>query len=271
LLEGSCLSWHAVGMAEAWPSPVAFLDGVQHAELVGYADSSPILIADIAAGVRERHDRLLRTVAERRRRVAIARPSALALAGDLLDQWQSIALAEDEPPHPVRDFTQAAKALDRARGTLELEVAQLYRARSSEWLIVDGTLSESPTWSSDQRMVGIAKSHSTLPFEGPELARYLRLPVGHRSSIFSPESRSLAPVHAWALRLWPWEEKDLFYGLIRVEVAPANGTPEMAELLSRRLLAERAPLSTPDARWDRLLYGVHSVEQYLRSRTGIMN
>ncbi len=35
---------------------------------------------------------------------------------------------------------------------------------------------------------------------------------------------------------------------------------------SRRwLLAERAPLSTPDHRWDRLLYGIHSVEAYLRA------
>jgi hypothetical protein len=36
-------------------------------------------------------------------------------------------------------------------------------------------------------------------------------------------------------------------------------------MLSRRLLAERAPLSTPDQRWDRLLYGIHSVETYLRA------
>src|SRR5919197_1729852 len=76
LLEDSSLSWHCVGMAEPWTSPVAFLDGVQHAELIGYADSSPILIADIAAAVRERHDRRLRTVTENHRRLAIARPSA---------------------------------------------------------------------------------------------------------------------------------------------------------------------------------------------------
>jgi len=73
-------------------------------------------------------------------------------------------------------------------------------------------------------------------------------------------------VHAWALRLWPWEGKDLFHGLVRIEVAPVNGTPAMAGLLSRWLLAERAPISTPDARWDRLLYGIHSVETYLRAQ-----
>jgi len=271
LLEDPSLSWHPVGVAEPWHETVAFLDGVQHAELVGYAGSSPIIIGDIAAGVRERRVRRLHTVVESRRRLAIARPSALAAAGDVLGGLGSIALPEDEPAHPVRDFTQAARALDRARGGLELEVAQRYRERSREWLIVDGALSESPAWSLDLRIVGVSKSHATLPFDGPELHRYLRLPFGHRSSIFAPETRSMAPVHAWGLRLWPWQGKDLFHGLVRVEVAPANGSPDIADLLSRRLLAERAPLSTPDARWDRLLYGVHSVEQYLRSRAGSLN
>jgi hypothetical protein len=53
-----------------------------------------------------------------------------------------------------------------------------------------------------------------------------------------------------------------------MEVSPANGVAATADLVSRRLLAERAPLSTPDPRWDRLLYGIHSVEQYLRARAG---
>jgi hypothetical protein len=271
LLEDASLSWHPVGVAEPWLAPVAFLDGVQHAELVGYAGSSPIIIGDIAAAVRERRERRLHTVVEGQRRIAIARPSALAAAGDVLDHWQSIALPEDEAAHPLRDLNQAARALDRARGALELQIAERYRELSDDWLVVDGALSESPAWSRDQRMLGVSKSHSTLPFDGPELHHYLRLPIGHRSSIFSPETRSMAPIHAWALRLWPWEGRDLFYGLVKVEVAPVNGTPEMADLLSRRLLAERAPLSTPDARWDRLLYGVHSVQQYLRARRRNLN
>jgi hypothetical protein len=271
LLEDASLSWHPVDVAEPWREPVAFLDGIQHAELVGYAGSSPIVIGEIAAGVRERRECRLRTVVESRRRLAIARPSALAAAGDVLDGLQSIALPEDEAAHPAKDLTQAARALDRARGGLELEVAQRYRAQSEDWLIVDGALSESPAWSLDSRMLGISKSHSTLPFDGSELHHYLRLPFGHRSSIFAPESRSMAPVCAWALRLRPWEGRDLFHGLVRIEVTPANGTSEMADLLSRRLLAERAPLSTPDARWDRLLYGVHSVDQYLRSRSRNLN
>jgi hypothetical protein len=114
----------------------------------------------------------------------------------------------------------------------------------------------------------VVKSHATLPFDGPDLERYLRLPQGHRSSLFAPASRRFAPVTAWALRLWPWEGKDLFHGLIRVEVAPENGVPARADELSRWLLAERAPVSTPDPRWDRLLYGIHGVETYLKAGKG---
>jgi hypothetical protein len=238
--------------------------------LVAYAGAAPIYVADIAAAVRERRAGRLRTVMEAKVRLAIARPRALAAAGDALDTLTTLALPEDEPPHPVRDLTQAGRALDRARGQLELDLGRRFRRASPEWLVVDGSLAESPDWAIDPRAIGVSKSHATLPFDGAELERYLRLPRGHRTSIFAPPSRSVAPVHAWALRLWDWEARDLFHGLVRVEVAPANGEPDTADLLSRRLLAERAPLSTPDPRWDRLLYGIHSVEQYLHAREGAL-
>ena len=268
LVEGARLAAIPVGPPEPWTEPVAFLDGVQRSSLLAYAGSAPIVVAEIAAAVRERRGARLATVTQERRVLAIARPSALSAAGDALEGLTTLALPEDEPPHPIRDLFNAGRAVDRARGGLEIAIAARFRERSAGWLVVDGALSESPAWAEDPRLVGVAKSHATLPFEGEELERYLRLPPGHRSSVFAPVTRSVAPVYAWALRLWPWEGRDLFHGLVRVEVAPANGTPEFATLLSRRLLAERAPISTPDPRWDRLLYGIHSVEQYLRARAG---
>jgi hypothetical protein len=245
---------------------VAFLDGIQRSTLVAYAGASPIVVAEIAAAARERRGVTLATVVEQRRVLAVGRPTSLAAAGEALDGLITLALPEDEPPHPVRDRFLAGRAVDRARGALELDVAARFRTRSDGWLIVDGALSESPAWATDPRILGVAKSHATLPFEGEALERYLRLPAGHRSSVFAPVTRLVAPVSAWALRLWPWEGRDLLHGLVRVEVAPVNGTPEAADRISRFLLAERAPISTPDPRWDRLLYGIHSVEQYLRAR-----
>ena len=268
LIEEAPLACRAVGPPVSWPDPVAFLDGVQRLQLLAYAGSAPLLLGEVAAAVRERRGGRLNTVVESRRWLAIGRPAALAAAADALSGLAELPLPDDEPAHPVRDLTQAGRVLDRARGALELEVGAAYRRRSDAWLVIDGSLSESPDWAADPRALGVSKSHATLPFDGADLERYLRLPAGQRTSVFAPASRSVAPVLAWAVRLWPWEDRDLFHGLVRVEVAPANGGTESADLLSRHLLAERAPLSTPDPRWDRLLYGIHSVEQYLRARAG---
>jgi hypothetical protein len=265
LEEDAAVDWHPVGEPEPWPGTVAFLDGVQRSVLLAYSGAAPIVVGEVAAAVRERRDRRLVTVLEERRLLAIARPTALAAAGDFPAEFRTLALPTDEPPHPVRDLANVARALDQARGALELTVGEQYRRRSDGWLVIDGSLTESPAWAADPCMVGVSKSHATLPFDGPDLDRYLRLPYRHRSSIYAPATRRLTPIRQWALRLWPWEGKDVFHGLIRVDVAPANGNPATADMLSRRLLAERSPLSTPDHRWDRLLYGIHSVESYLRA------
>ncbi|MGB7211362.1 MAG: hypothetical protein WBC97_01935 [Gemmatimonadales bacterium] len=249
----------------SWPGPVGFLDGVQQWEPVASAGVSPLVVADVAAAVRLREGRRFRTAVLRRERVVIGRPEALASAGAALDGWDTLALPVDEPPHPVGDLFLARAAVERRRSQLEREVGHAFRAASTEWLVVDGSLTESPDWALDPRMVGVIKSHASLPFAGQELETYLRLPPRARSSVFRPASRARAPVHSWALRLWPWEGKDLLYGLVRVEVAPSKDVAARADEISRWVLAERAPMSTPDARWDRLLYGIHDVERYLKS------
>lgn len=269
LVEHESLRTIDVGAALPWTdAAVAFLDGVQRSEVVAYAGAQPLVLAEVAAAVRERRDRRLHTVVELRRRVLVGRSEALAAAGPARHELDTLVLADDGPVHPVRDLAAASRQIDRARGNLELQAGDRYRAGSDGWLIVDGSLGVSPGWAADERMIGVVKSHATLPFEGEALERYLRLPAGSRSSIFAPAG-SVAPVHAWALRLWPWEGRDLLHGLIRIEVAPAAGTAASADLLSRHLLSERVPLSAPDPRWDRLLYGIHAVEQYLRARPAV--
>jgi hypothetical protein len=245
---------------------VAFLDGIQRSEVLAYAGAAPLVLAEVAAAVLERRDRVLRAAVVLERRFVVTRREALRQAADALREVEGLPLDLDGPVHPVRDLVEIGRALDERRAALEREVRAAYRARSDAWLVVDGSLAESPSAGVDPRVVGVSKSHATLPFEGEALERYLRLPPGHRSSIFVPASRRVVPVRAWALRLWPWEGRDLLHGLVRVEVAPDNGTPEVADRLSRWLLAERAPVSAPDPRWDRLLYGIRRVEEFLRSR-----
>lgn len=265
VVEGNSLEAIPIGTPEVWPGTVGYLDGIRQSEIIGYAGSAPLFGAEIAAAVRERHERRLHTVVEARRVVILGRPAALAAAGDALGALDTIPLPDDQPIHPLRDLLNAGDAADQARGALEMVVGDRYRDHCEGWLVVDGTLAVSPRWAADPRMVAISKSHSILPFEGPDLDRYLRLPWGHRSSVYAPATRSLVPVRAWGLRLWPWENKDLLHGLVRVEVAPANESTERADEISRWILADRAPVSAPDRRWDRLLYGMYSVEQYLKA------
>lgn len=270
VVEGEVVAAHPVGAAEPWPDPVAFLDGIQRYQIVGYLDAAPLVVARVAAAVRERSGpgRRPRLAVALERRLAIGRPEVLDRVADLFDGSQLIPLDDKVAGHPVREVQAARKVVDRERGALELEVGRLFRAKSDAWLVIDGALSEGIDWVSDPRMIGVVKSHSTLPFGGADQVVYLRTPYAHRSSVFAPATRSLAPVHSWALRLWPWEGEDLFHGLVRIETRAGDDTLSRVDQLSRWLLAERAPVSTPDPRWDRLLYGIHDVEVYLRARMG---
>lgn len=262
----SPLAHHPVGAPVPWDEDVAFLDGTQRAELIGYVGTAPILGAVVRAGVRLRHERRMSAAVVASRRIVVARREALEGLDDLIGNDEPIILDDREPAHPIRDLERANAAVDRARGELEIRVAREFRERAPTcWLLVDGSLSASPDWSGDRRMIGVVKSHASLPFEGAELECYLTLPVDHRSSIFEPESNRVAPVHAWALRLHDFAGRDLFHGLVRIEVSATSDSMETADALSRHLLAERAPLSN-DARADRLLYGIHDVERYLRAQ-----
>lgn len=262
-VEEGPLTGRSVGPAEAWPEVVAFLDGAQRYEVMAYAGASPVVLAEIGAAVLERRARQLKVAAVARSRLVLARPDTLTALAGVVEDARLVPLRDDGPAHPVRDFQLARRAIDQARGALEVKVGLDFRATSDAWLLVDGALSESPDWASDPKMLGITKSHATLPFADQELEQYLRLPQGHRSPVFAPAGREVAPVYSWALRLWPWEGKDLLHGLIRVEARAHPETVREADRFSRFLLAERSPVSTPDPRWDRLLYGMHAVETYL--------
>jgi hypothetical protein len=261
LLEDQELRPHALGEPAPFEEPVAFLDGTQRMELLGYAGTAPVALAEVRAAVRQRAGGLFTTAIRERQTYLIGRRSALDAFGPV-EGVEALELPEG-PPHPFRDLAEMRRTVDRVRGNLELSAADAFRRVSEGWLVIDGSLSGSPTLAEDRRAIGIVKGHTTLPFDGTDLERYLRLPPGHRSSLFEP-TPGYRPVVAWALRLWPWEGRDLFHGLVRVEVAPLNGHPERADEISRAVMAERLPVSG-GPQWDRLLYGTHTVQQYLRA------
>ena len=93
----------------------------------------------------------------------------------------------------------------------------------------------------------------------------LELDVGQRTSVFEPQTRNLTPVRSFYLRLRPHDGRDIFWGLVRVEMARSHPV-STADVIAGWLLAELVPVSLPDARWDRLIYPIRDCEQFLRAR-----
>ena len=63
------------------------------------------------------------------------------------------------------------------------------------------------------------------------------------------------------------------WGLGRAESAhpdPANvhEIGARADEVSRWILAEASPLALPDARWDKMVYGIRDCEEFLRAVAG---
>lgn len=260
-----------VGRPTPCPEPMAFLDGVQRHELLGHVGHTlPVFAADIAAAIRERRGRHLVTVHAARQRLVLGRPGALARL-PRLPRCRHLALPDDRPAHPILDRDLARAMVDRERSSLERALAAEYREREggTAWLLVDGALAQLEETATDPRCLGISKSHSVLPFAGPELEIYLGLPAGHRTPVFQPATHGRPDVYSWGLRLREWVGRDVFFGLIRVEAAFTRESLARVDEYSRWLLAERAPLSAPDGRWDRLLYGIHNVEEYLRATLAV--
>ena len=273
-IEDPELRAHSLAGVQALaPGAVEFLDGIELWRVVGYAGVTPIVCAHVAAAIRRRGpDRRPRTMAEDAEELAITRLELLPDAVRSALERGGVRVVEipaEDAGQPARALPAARVEVEKARAALERRVAErrLEALGSGEWLVIDGVISDSAALSAHPRALGVVKSHGAQYFEGAELERALTLPADHRTSVFRPRSRGARrEIHSWYLRLWPWEGNDLLYGLIRFEARAHPDTVATASALSAWLLRERAPLATPDRRWDRLLYPIHDVETYLRAR-----
>ena len=254
------------------PEAVSFLDGIQQWKVIGYDGVQPLAVAYVAAAVRRRSGRRLTTTAWAARTLVIA--PAQALAGERRGALEAAGL--EVLPVDMDSITQPAQALEalrrevhRARAAVERKLGeQAAQALDREaWLVVDGQLAVSAALAKHPRAVGVIKSHGAQFLSGRHLERALTIGAEHRTSVFRVRGgHGRTEVDSWYLRLWPWEGRDLHYGLLRIEVAQGPDSGFRAPEVSGWLLAERAPLAAPDARFDRLLYPIHDVEAYLRSR-----
>jgi hypothetical protein len=257
----------------------AFLDGAQKSHVVDYAGTIPIVAGRTAAVIRTRIDRRMvtwgtgseaasRLYAPMRLLSPSARRDIRATGFEVRDTLEP----EDEVSgHPLELLRRAVDAVKRDRERLEYQLAETWVSATTDVLFVDGGLPGGERASASSYCVGVVKSHHTIYVAGEGLPVVLGLREAERSSMFLVERTWGPRVLSWYLRLREPPSHDPFMGLVRVEVANEPSLEDPAVLASRAndvsrwILAERAPLSMPDARWDRMVYGIRDCEEYLRA------
>lgn len=274
VLEGKTVRAHPV---EAAPAArfTGFLDGTQTSRVIVHADGVPIVHGTTAAVVRERVERRMRTWGaprlERRLYAPLDELPDAARAGLRASGIQVVDTLEGrkvDSLHPFALQDAAIHAAQEDREALERELAESWCAAGAGEVLVDGSITGSEPVATSERAVGMVKSHRTLYVEGDALRAVLRLPFGHRSSVFRVTSPKRTPVASWYLRLRDPSGRDPLWGLVRIEVADTGTGKSLArraDAVSSWVLAEALPLATPDARWDKMVYGIRDCEEFLKA------
>lgn len=257
----------------------AFLDGTQTSHAIAYADGTPLVLGTVAAVVRQRRNRRLTTwqrpIVERRlyaclRVLAPQQRRALeALDIEIVDTTPE---SGDPSVHPFTLRDEAVHRVQENREEAEQRLAEAWCSHENEPLFIDGGISGSEKVAVSECTVGVVKSHRTLYAEGDALQTIYRLRRGERSSVFRITSPKRVPVASWYLRLRDATGHDPMWSLVRVEVALPSRTDSAAlgaraDDVSRWILAEITPLALPDARWDKMVYGIRDCEEFLRAIT----
>jgi hypothetical protein len=279
-LEGTTLRARRI-TGDAAAGFTAFLDGTQQSRAVGYVLGVPIVLGTVAAVVRERRNRRMCTWDHRVESHLYAPLGRLderlvsALRADygdrLVDTTAPHPLREPPGAHPFSLQERAVHLVQEDRERLETALASRWCGLDAGMLFIDGGISGNESIAQASCVVGVIKSHRTLYAEGEALAMVLALPHGWRSSVFRITSARRSAVASWYLRLRDPAGRDPLWGLVRIEVAAPDRAADpgavsrRADEVSRWILAEAAPLSLPDARWDKMVYGVRDCEEFLRA------
>lgn len=244
-----------------------FLDGAQRSWRVGYVGLAPIYLAHTSAGLLRRVDR------------EVLPPEKCHYSGELelvvpeyasLDAFPTVGrltvgVAPEETEMSMKQ--RIANAVSARRDERETEVARGFR---DGCLLVDGGIGQIlERMPEGITVAGIVKSHQRQYFASKERVRViLDLKAGERTAVFlrernHPQGRE---AYSFYLKLHSSDEQGPLYGLVRVEVPATTAMLAMVEEISAWLLAERAPLSLPDARYDKMLYPIRLVERHLKAR-----
>lgn len=245
-----------------------FLDGAQKSWQAFFRRLSPVYLAHTSAAVLQRVDRELLP------------PTNEQYMGDLeAFVADDPELADQLRPHlPVVSIkvsdTQPGgyeelvlKGISDRRDQLEHDLAQRF---DDGKLLIDGGIGKALRHQGEQPfVVGLVKSHRKQYFRSPKRTEMiLSMRVGQRTSVFVRSADSLQgeSVLSFYLRLREGEDVNPLFGLVRIELPLTEDYASGADEIGGWILHERAPLSLPDARFDKLLYPIRLVEQHLKAR-----
>ena len=279
VLEGSGALRARRVFGEPIPGFRGFLDGTQRSRVAVHLGGVPIVVGTVAAVIRERRNQRMHTwgLPLVESSVFAARSLLTPRAWDLFRSiWGNRLIdtsdgdAADLAAHPIAIRDAAFHQVQSRREGLERRLAERWCSTEHDRLFIDGGISGSEAVAVASCTVGVVKTHRTLYADGIALGVVLGLGHRERSSVFRITSPKRTTVASWYLRLRDPAGHDPMWGLIRVEIAhpepqEMHAIGDRADEVSRWILAEASPLALPDARWDKMVYGIRDCEEFLRA------
>ena len=253
----------------------AFLDGIQNHRLVNQDKGISIIWGTVAAAIRVRVNRKLIswTASPPVVRSSYYFPFRYLpdLAAKFKDNPRVVDTAEANEAgnfpskHPAALIEAAVRRVQQDREKVETQLAESWCADDRGALYMDGSITSSAVTSGSTNAIGIIKTHRRLYADGKAFDVINTLQPCERTSVFRVTSKSRYPVASWYLRVRGAPRRDAFFGLVRVEAALGDDISARADEISRWVIAEGAPLSLPDGRWDKMAYGIRDTEEFLRA------
>jgi hypothetical protein len=233
---------------------LAFVDGVQSAQVLAWHGHRPVFLTFVAAA------------AVGARLAVVALDERLEIFCAELDAEWARSVAGTVPVRPLKASvpgeveSEAFTTLGALREETERSVVAEARSCADRGAVVlDGTLVGRPH---DHRLFGVVKSTDRRYLADESVLWGLR--PGWRSPRFVIPAGMGAGVARYScyLRLFSATNRPWNFSLIRLEAF----NPDALDALAARCLLERQGPGAADARWERHLGGVRQVEDYLRSR-----
>jgi len=279
-----------------------FLDGAQRSWQVLYHRLSPVYVAHTSAAVLERVNGEMLPPDETNYRggleAFVLDDPALA---DSIRHYLNVVCVPVKDTHPGGLDEVARQAISDRRDEIERELAHLFpfgfesicpslelpeppspsplpppgtshpaRGRGIRRLLIDGGLGNALRHQGEQPfVVGLVKSHRKQYFRSAKRTDLiLGMKAGQRSSVFvrPADAQQGESVYSFYLRLRESSDAGPLFGVVRIEMLADAEMVEMADSVAGWILHERAPLSLPDPRFDKLLYPIRLVEQHLKAR-----